>query len=281
MHGVVLCEVSLDGTRYLARLDQAQRLHLPLIFDGPAGEGVQPNHFGAPRARAWPLQIDGFTGDTHQGGSCNAFTCELTPHCNGTHTETSEHLTGERRGIDALLKDVLQPAALISVAPVGPSDTSERARHPFLAEDRLITAAALADALDAPPTPAVIVRTLPNGDGKRARRYEGTSPAPYFTLEAAQYLVDRGVCHLLVDTPSLDRAHDEGYLGAHRVFWGLSADDDTPTGATDRVHCTVTEMVYVDDATRDGLYLLNLQVAPFQADAAPARVIVFPLEATT
>lgn len=30
---------------------------------------------------------------------------------------------------------------------------------------------------------------------------------------------------------------------------------------------------------KDGLYLLNLQVAPFENDAAPSRPLIFPLKA--
>jgi arylformamidase len=279
MHGVIVCEVSLNGARYIARLDMPARLHLPLEFERPDGPAArQPNHFGAPRARAWPLRAGDFTGDTRAGGSCNAYTFELTPHCNGTHTETAEHLTGERVGIDALLEDTLQPATLISVAPQPPDATREHAAHPFSPQDRLVTGATLQAGLESvPPTAALIVRTLPNDPGKRERTYQGESPAPYFTLEAADFLADRGVRHLLIDLPSLDRAHDEGHLGAHRRFWRLPAGADA-TPPPPRRHCTITEMVFVEDDLADGLYLLNLQIAPFRSDSAPARVIVFPLE---
>jgi arylformamidase len=277
MHGVVICEVSLDGQRYIARLDQPQRLHLPLQFDVAAHRSPQPNHFGAPRARAWPLQLGGFTGDTRQGGSCNALTVELTPHCNGTHTESAGHLTRERLSVDELLDDALLPATLVSITPAAAGEGSEGARHSLSADDRVITAAALDRALNSfPVTPALVLRTLPNTAVKCSRTYEGISPAPFLTLEAARWIVDRGVRHLLVDMPSLDRAHDEGYLGAHRVFWGMSAGADSP--ATSRRGCTVTEMIYAADSVADGLYLLNLQVAPFDLDAAPARVVVYPLE---
>lgn len=289
MHGVVLCEVSLAGTRYLARLDQPRRLHIPLCFDmaADAARGddprhadapcAQPNHFGAPRARATVLASGSFHGDTRRGGSCNAVTLHLTPHCNGTHTEGVGHLTRAREDIDALLSDTLVPAAIISIRPVPAAGTRERARHALEADDQTVTAAALDEALaGVPPVPGLIVRTWPNDPDKRARRYEGPSPAPFFTLEAARFARERGVRHLLVDLPSLDRAHDEGHLGAHRAFWGMAEGDDAP--APDRRDCTITEMIYVDDGTADGLYLLNLQIAPLRSDASPSRVIVYPLE---
>ncbi len=280
MHGVLICEICLEGNRYLARLDQPARLHIPLQFDQQEGRGdaPQPNHFAAPRARARALRGGGFTGDTRMGGSCNALTLELTPHCNGTHTECVGHLTKARHSIDELLRDTLIPSAVISITPQTPADTQEQARHSYDDGDRLITAAALAEALaDVPSLPGLIVRTWPNDPDKRHRAYEGPSPAPFFTLEAAAYVRDRGVHHLLVDIPSLDRAHDDGHLGAHRTYWGMTEGGDDQVGEG-RERCTITEMIYANDSVADGLYLLNLQVAPFACDASPARVIVYPLE---
>jgi hypothetical protein len=43
--------------------------------------------------------------------------------------------------------------------------------------------------------------------------------------------------------------------------------------------CTITELAFVPDDVKDGLYLLNLQVAPFDNDAAPSRPLLFRLEA--
>jgi arylformamidase len=44
-----------------------------------------------------------------------------------------------------------------------------------------------------------------------------------------------------------------------------------------RPNATVTELAFIDDSIADGQYLLNLQVAPFVADAAPSRPILLPL----
>ena len=122
---------------------------------------------------------------------------------------------------------------------------------------------------------ALVVRTTPNGADKRTRRYEGESPAPFLTLEAARYLVELGVEHLLVDLPSIDRAHDGGLLAAHRIFWGL------PEGCRDgalaaRPAATITELVYAPDEVGDGLYLMSLQVPAFSGDAAPSRPLLYP-----
>jgi hypothetical protein len=91
-----------------------------------------------------------------------------------------------------------------------------------------------------------------------------------------RWIVARDVVSLVVDLPSLDRAADGGALAAHRLFWGL------PAGATDarqatRARALVTELALVPDAAADGLYLLDLQVPAFAADAAPSRPVLFPV----
>jgi hypothetical protein len=91
-----------------------------------------------------------------------------------------------------------------------------------------------------------------------------------------QWIVALGIDHLVVDLPSIDRAADEGHLTAHRLFWGMPPQVTDAFHAT-RAHATVTELAYIDDAISDGLYLLNLQVAPFNADAAPSRPFLIEL----
>jgi hypothetical protein len=51
----------------------------------------------------------------------------------------------------------------------------------------------------------------------------------------------------------------------------------TSAAQATRPTATVTELAFIDDAIPDGPYLLNLQVAPFVADAAPSRPILLPL----
>jgi hypothetical protein len=38
----------------------------------------------------------------------------------------------------------------------------------------------------------------------------------------------------------------------------------------------VTELAYIPDRLLDGLYLLELQIAPFASDAAPSRPVIRP-----
>ncbi len=48
--------------------------------------------------------------------------------------------------------------------------------------------------------------------------------------------------------------------------------------ATGYSSSTITELIYVPDHVPDGEYLLNLQIAPFNADASPSRPIIFPID---
>ena len=99
--------------------------------------------------------------------------------------------------------------------------------------------------------------------------YSNTNP-PYLSEAAAQFLVAKNILHLLIDLPSVDREKDEGKLIAHKTFWNVDGSI--------RYNATITELVYVEDAIKDGSYLLNLQVAPFENDAAPSRPILFRIQ---
>ena len=146
-------------------------------------------------------------------------------------------------------------------------------------DDELVTRHVLENAAAqwlASPWTALVLRTLPNDASKRRRQYRGPSPAPYFTPDAMRWIVARGITSLVVDLPSLDRADDGGKLAAHRLFWGL------PPGSTDareatRARALVTELAFVSDHADDGLYLLDLQVPAFAADAAPSRPVIYPV----
>jgi hypothetical protein len=266
-----------DGLRVVS--ERPIDLSIPLDFDGP-----QPNHFGAPPARARPLAAGGFVGDTRQGGSCNCDTLALTPHCNGTHTECVGHVTGERLSVAERAREPLLDAVLLSVETPPAEDCDETAEPAPQPGDRLVTAAALRQAAarlgrgtPAPTSDALVIRTLPNDASKRHRRYEAPELPPFLSLEAVAWIVGCGFRHLLVDLPSIDRSHDEGRLAGHRKFWGL-APGATAAATAERPEATITELIYVPEEVPDGRYALSLQIAPFRLDAAPSRPLLFPLE---
>jgi len=266
-----------DDRGWIADLENGRDLSLPLWFDGP-----QPQMFGAPAAHAQPYFTADFTGSVAAGASCNCNTVALTPHCNGTHTESLAHIVTGALPVRDIAPRALLNARLISLTPSTARDVDDALSPQAQPDDPVIDVRQLQTALPPndnsymTPAEALIVRTLPNDDRKLSRDYDRMPCPPYFTAAAAQALVDRGIQHLLLDLPSLDRLRDGGVLAAHRAFWGL------PLGSTDaklarRSHATITELCFIDNSIPDGPYLLNLQVAPFMADAAPSRPIIYPL----
>jgi kynurenine formamidase len=248
-------------------------LSIPLHFDAP-----QPVFFGAQAASEQPLVAGSFTGQVERGASCNCSMFTLTPHCNGTHTECVGHITRERLSVRDAAGDHLSAAVLISIAPQAADSTADSCDPVPRSTDRLITRAALEAAL-APYEPGqyqgLVVRTLPNDASRQHRNYDTGPSSAYFTTDAMRWIVQYGIRTLVVDLPSVDRS-DANRLTAHRIFWGLPAGSTSAAAAT-RGDATITELAYIDDSIQDGQYLLNLQVAPFVADAAPSRPILLPL----
>jgi arylformamidase len=262
-----------DGRRYTADLSNPLSIAMQLDFDG-----VQPNHFGAPRAHAQPLEGPGFVGDVRTGGTVNCERLTMVPHCNGTHTECVGHVTTDRIAVHEVLRGGLSIARLVSVRATPTGASGEQADPDATPGEPVITAAALGAALATLPghSEALIVRTLPNDASKLGRRYDGAAPAPYLTPEAAALLVAANVRHLVVDLPSLDRAVDHGRLAAHRVFWGLPPGARRAHDATRR-DATITELAWIAPTVHDGWYMLDLQLPAFMTDAAPSRPILYPV----
>jgi len=253
--------VDIDGVR--CEFDQRSPIDISIAlnFNGP-----QPNAFGVEPATSTACEYGTLIGDTRRGGSCNFERVTLIPHCNGTHTECVGHITNERISVRELLKDVLMPAVLVSVEP------SRIGEDPVIGDGALHDAGLRADINR--KTAALIVRTLPNDHGKLSRLYDENNIPPYFSADAMELIVSCEFKHLLVDVPSIDRLFDQGKLLNHRIFWNVEQGSFETTAAT-RLHSTITELIYVPNDVADGEYVLNLQIAPFEADAAPSRPILF------
>ncbi len=267
----------LAGQEYEFDSRAGRSIAIALDFDGP-----QPSHFGAAPAKREPLRAGDFVGRTQLGGSCNVDCVQLIPHCNGTHTETVGHIVNEAVPVGERVQGALLPARLVTVAPVAWRDASETYVPQPDPDELVVSAASLREqwpAQDAFAAEAIIIRTLPNDDSKRFRQY-AEQPAPFFTIEAIELLNEMGIRHLIVDLPSLDRIHDEGRLTCHHRFWHVPDGGHEMTAETERDK-TVTEMVFVPNSLADGVCLVDLQVAPFLADAAPSRPIVYPLESVS
>jgi hypothetical protein len=187
-------------------------------------------------------------------------------------------VTDERIAVSERVAGGVALALLVTIAPVAAGDTAEDSDPRPQPGDRLVTASALSAACArhaGPPHTALVVRTATGADVPHAH-YVGPAPAPYLTRQAAAWLVERGIETLVLDLPSADRADDGGRLTSHRVFFGLPPGS-RKAGDARRPRASITELAWIGAALADGWYLLDLQIPPFLADAAPSRPLLYPV----
>lgn len=209
-----------------------------------------------------PVVFGDWIGKVSEGSSTNFNNILFNPHGHGTHTECLGHITKEFYSINQCLKQFFFTAELISIKPE------------VINKDLIITKNQIEKALNGKTTEAIIIRTVPNLEIKKHKNYSNTNP-PYLAEDAAIFIREIGIQHLLIDLPSVDREEDEGKLLAHKAFWNVknvaNLNDDA------RMNCTITEMIFVDDIIKDGSYILNLQIASFENDASPSKPVLYQL----
>ncbi len=223
-----------------------------------------PMHASKSNVNAWyldapkiePVKIDDWIGSVSQGADVNFNNIWFNPHAHGTHTECVGHITKEFHSINKHLKQFFFLAEVVTVAAEKMDD------------DFVISKKQLQTSLGNKKRDAVVVRTLPNMRDKLSKQYSNTNPT-YLLEEAATYLREKGVKHLLIDLPSVDKEKDEGKLLAHNAFWN--------TKGKMRLDATITEFIYVSNKIKDGCYILNLQIAPFENDATPSKPVLFKI----
>ena len=203
-----------------------------------------------------PHKEDGFVGKVAEGASTNFNDIWFNPHAHGTHTECVGHITEEFYSINNHLDTFFFLAEVVTIAP-------EKYQNDFV-----LSRKQLQYALGNKKREALVIRTLPNLKDKLSKQYSNTNP-PYLLEEAAQLLVSKGIQHLLIDLPSVDKEKDAGALLAHKAFWNFEGEI--------RKKATITEFIYVDNRIVDGTYYLNLQVAPFENDASPSRPVLYKI----
>lgn len=277
--GVEIClaRLQFDGVEVELDLARPTSIAIEQHFDAR-----QPRYFDAPQATSMPLVSGDFHGAVSRGGSCNCRQLTLVPHCNGTHTEGVGHLTSDAHDVLQVVPAQPLPALLLSVTPVLAADTDEDSLPTPQDADLLVTRAAITRAWPralAWQPRALLIRTLPNSTDKRSRDYS-RQPAAYLTRQAVGDLVIRGIEHLVLDLPSLDRGHDAGFLTGHRLFFGLPKGSKALADAH-RAHCTVTELAWFDPQLPDGPYALSLQVPAFAGDALPSRPLLYALRSVS
>jgi kynurenine formamidase len=210
-----------------------------------------------------PVKNGDWVGKVSEGSSSTNFNnIFFNPHAHGTHTECLGHITRDFYSINQCLEQFFFTAQLISVEP-------HEANGDFI-----ITKSSIEIALNGEFSEAIIIRTLPNVEDKKSKKYSHTNP-PYLAEEAAIFIRESGIKHLLIDLPSVDREEDEGKLLAHKAFWNVKNINNLNDDA--RLNCTITEMIFVDNDVLDGRYVLNLQIASFENDASPSKPILYKI----
>jgi kynurenine formamidase len=214
-----------------------------------------------------PVTMGDWIGKVSEGKSSTNFNnIFFNPHAHGTHTECLGHITRDFYSINQCLKQFFFTAELISVEPKK------------VGEDLIITKEHISTALDKTKNgsiEAIIIRTLPNTESKKHLNYSNTNP-PYLEEAAAIFIREKGIQHLLIDLPSVDKEHDEGKLLAHKAFWNVK--DVNQVNEDARFNCTITEMIFVNEEIQDGSYILNLQFASFENDASPSKPVLYKIE---
>ncbi|WP_405575278.1 cyclase family protein [Winogradskyella sp. Asnod2-B02-A] len=233
------------------QIDLSQPLDISIPITGK-DSNVNAWYLGPPKIE--PETIDGEIISVEQGAVVNFNTITFNPHSHGTHTETVGHITEKVYSINKYLTQFFFLAEVVTVAP-------EK-----LGDDYVISRKQLQFALGNKKRDAIVIRTMPNTREKFSRQYSNTNPT-YLLEDAAEYLKSKGVKHLLIDLPSVDKEQDEGELLAHNAFWN--------TKGKLRLDATITEFIYVSNKIEDGMYMLNLQIAPFENDASPSKPILY------
>lgn len=210
------------------------------------------------KAKIEPIVMGDWVGSVESGAGVNFNEIYFSPHAHGTHTETLGHVTLEKHSIDRRLEKYFFTCRVISC---------ELDQH---GKNQVVNTQKVLDELgQAEITEALVLRTTPNDDSKLHTNYSNTNP-PFIEPSLAKELARLGVNHLLIDTPSVDPEEDGGALLSHHAFW--ATESDAP-----RVNATISELIYVPNHIPDGVYLLELQIAPIVNDAAPSRPLLYPL----
>lgn len=233
------------------QIDLSQPLDISVPIQS-SNRNVNAWYHDAPRIE--PVQDGEWIAAVSQGAAINFNNIYFNPHAHGTHTECVGHITEETHSINKNLKTFFFLAEVITVAP-------ERYK-----EDKVISKKQLQFALGNKKRDAIVLRTIPNTRDKLSRQHSNTN-WPYLKADAVAFLVSKGVKHILIDLPSIDKEKDGGVLIGHNTFWN--------TKGKLRMDATITELIYVSNKIEDGEYFLNLQIAPFENDASPSKPVLY------
>ncbi len=241
---------SLGDQRFRSDLSQGVDLTRYLHLHGP-----QARCFAADPATAEPQMWQGTPLLLEHGSPVQSMILQTTIHGNGTHTESSRHVTSDGPYLGDIAPSRLMTCLVLHISHLGAiaisDDTLALAMEPY------------------PRTEALVLRCLDTS----VPQYPdfGGMDIPYLSADAMTYLADRGIEHFLTDLPSVDPEQDGGALAAHHAFWAGDRE-------TDRRQSTITELLHIAPDQPEGIYLIQIAPLLLDLDAAPSRVIIYQTE---
>ena len=263
--------ISISHNKKEYRIDTKNSFDISIPYDF---NGAQPNFYDVAEGQLKHLQSGGTIYSVAEGAGCNVSEVSLNIHCSGTHTECAGHLLANPGDVGMLLKDIMIPTVLITVNTSLFCNSGESYHCNVGDNEQIITKTIIQNEFkiweEFQPR-ALVIRTTPNLNEKKYYRYSNHSP-PFFSNDALRFIKGIGICHLVVDLPSIDRIEDNGILGNHRIFWGDGVDAKGEVNTESMG--TITELAYIENNIPNGFYFLNIQLPHFVCDAAPSRPIL-------
>ena len=208
-----------------------------------------------------PIKNGDFIGSVNEGGPVNFREILINPHGNMTHTESVGHISKEEINVNKLLKTNNFLAQLITIKPQKIINKNKKE------VDQIISLKQIKNKI-IPNIQALIIKTQNNYYELTKKNYNNTN-WPFLAESSASYIRSKGIQHLLIDQPSIDKEFDQGKLLAHRAFWNYPNEIDSKK--------TITELIGIPNHVKDGRYLLNLTLANIENDAVPSRPIIYKL----
>lgn len=215
---------------------------------------LEPKAWNTPDVSIIPFEDENWVAEVKQGSAVNFFNIAFNPHGNGTHTESIGHIEEEQISISKVLNEFHFMARLVHLESTQVKEDRVITKADFLLKNIALDVTALILNID---------HFIPD------HNFSNSNP-PYFEAELLAYLAENGVNHFITNLPSVDRELDAGALAGHKAFWNFNG--------VQRKENTITELVHVPASVAEGLYFLNLQVAPFHNDAAPSRLMLYSLQ---
>jgi len=253
----MIASVDIEGKAYMVDLDKPLDISMPLR----AGEG-NPSAYYVDGITIEPVRTKEFNGSIEEGGSVNFRNIAFNPHGNGTHTECLGHITPKVYSVNRSLKTYFSIAQVLTIQPEKGHNDADFCSN----NDLIISLESIKRASKEKLEESIIIRTLPNTKEKLHKNWSDSN-WPQLDKNAAAWFADNNVKNLLIDLPSIDREKDGGKLLSHHAFWKVPSKP--------RMDASITELIYIPDEIEDGVYLLELQFAPFENDASPSRPVLY------